>query len=307
MPSVKDQKYLVVIAGPTASGKSETAVRLALLLHTEILSADARQFYKELNIGTAKPSKKLLKQVPHHFVNFLSVKEDYTAGNFAEDAAVCLKTIFEEKNICILCGGSGLYIDAVIRGFDKLPPSSPSLRATLQKEWLEKGLASLQEKLRVADPAYYAQVDLQNPHRVIRALEIITLSGKRYSELRAQQDNSKDFIPVLIALELPREELYARIDARVDKMFANGLEAEARALLPLRGRPALQTLGYAELFACFDGKYSMEEAKEKIKQHTRNYAKRQITWFTKDKRYTWFSPGNHEEMLRFIQSRCGIS
>lgn len=285
------KKHLIVLGGATATGKTAVAVRLAQTLGTEVLSADSRQFYHEMSIGTAKPSQAELGGVPHHFLDFRSVSEPYSVGDFERDALQVLEQIFQKKNVAILVGGSGLYLRAVYAGLDEFPSVSPQTKARVQAGEETGGLAWLQAQVAERDPAYFARVDRQNPARLRRALEVCYESGRPYSDFLAQDKPGRNFETHLILLELPRLELYARINARVDRMVAAGLEAEARALLPYRHLSALHTVGYEEWFDFFDGTCTREETIEKIKQHSRNYAKRQATWFRKHGDWAVFHPG----------------
>lgn len=275
------KKHLIVLGGATATGKTAVAVRLAQALGTEVLSADSRQFYREMTIGTAKPSQEELGGVPHHFLDFRSVSEPYSVGDFERDALQVLEQIFQKKNLAILVGGSGLYLRAVYAGLDEFPSISSETKARVLAGEETGGLAWLQAQVAECDPVYFARVDRLNPARLRRALEVCFESGRPYSDFLTREKPRRNFETHLILLELPREELYARINARVDRMVAAGLEAEARALLPYRELPALHTVGYEEWFGFFDGTCTREETIEKIKQHSRNYAKRQATWFRK--------------------------
>lgn len=284
------QKHLIVIGGATATGKTAVAVRLAKALGTEVLSADSRQFYREMTIGTAKPTPEELGGVRHHFLDFQSVVEPYSVGDYERDALRVLDTIFEGKDVAIMVGGSGLFLRAVYAGLDEFPPISPETKARVHEGEHTGGLAWLQMQLAERDPAYFAEVDRQNPARLRRALEVCLESGLPYSEFLAKKKPVRPFSTHLLLLELPRPELYARINARVDRMVAGGLEDEARALLLYRHLPALRTVGYEEWFEFFDGHCTREETIEKIKQHSRNYAKRQATWFRKHGDWAVYSP-----------------
>jgi tRNA dimethylallyltransferase len=300
MMTTNPPKYLLVIGGATATGKTAAAVHLAQALDTAVLSADSRQFYREMSIGTAKPTVAERSGVPHHFMDFLSVTDAYSVGDFERDALQVLDVLFEKKDIAILVGGSGLFLQAVYAGMNDFPPISPETKAAVQTGETTGGLAWLQEQVAERDPAYYALVDQQNPARLRRALEVCLESALPYSAFLAHPKPERPFQPILLLLELPRPELYARINARVDGMVAEGLEDEARALLPHRHLPALRTVGYEEWFDYFDGKISREEAIEKIKQHSRNYAKRQATWFRKYGNWTAFHPDNLAGMQAWI-------
>lgn len=292
---------LVVLLGPTAVGKTSVAVALAKHFHTAIVSADSRQFYKEIPVGTAQPSAEEQRAVPHFFIATHSVRDTLDAGRYSREARALLEKEFTHHPVMILAGGSGLYIDAVINGFDDLPQQDAGLRSELQALYEEKGIAALQQELEKLDPEYFEKVDRNNPSRLIRAIEVCRLTGKKYSELRSGKSGRLPFRVIKIGLELPREELYDRINRRVDVMMENGLEEEARAVYPLRTLNALQTVGYKELFDHFDGKTSKEKAVELIRQHTRNFAKRQMTWWRKDPEIHWFHPDAVEEMERFIR------
>jgi len=284
------KKHLLVLGGATATGKTAVAVRLAQMLGTEVLSADSRQFYREMTIGTAKPLQEELGGVPHHFLDFRSVAEPYSVGDFERDALQVLEQIFLKKHVAILVGGSGLFLRAVYAGLDEFPPVSPETKARVLTGEETGGLSWLQKQVADRDPVYFTRVDRQNPARLRRALEVCFESGRPYSDFLTADKPRRDFEAHLILLELPRPELYARINARVDRMVATGLEAEARALLPYRELPALRTVGYEEWFEFFDATCTREETIEKIKQHSRNYAKRQATWFRKHGNWTVLHP-----------------
>ncbi len=281
-------KLLVVIAGPTAIGKTEVAIAVAKHYDTEIISADARQFYREMNVGTAKPDALQLAEVKHHFINSHSIKEAYNAGQYEEDALKTLDEIYKTNNIAIMAGGSGLYIHAVCNGMDHLPPSDDAIRQALNTEVETLGIASLQEELKQVDPTYFDEVDLANPHRIIRALEVYRLSGMPYSSFRNKTKKDRPFHVIKIGLNMDRKELYHRINNRVDSMIAAGLEEEAKSLIPYKNYQAINTVGYSEWFDYFDGKSTKEQVVEAIKQNTRRYAKRQLTWFRKDPDIRWF-------------------
>ncbi|MFN0176557.1 MAG: tRNA (adenosine(37)-N6)-dimethylallyltransferase MiaA [Saprospiraceae bacterium] len=295
-------KKLIVIGGATATGKTALAIQLAQHFHTEILSADSRQFYREMSIGTAKPSSAELAAAPHHFIDFLSVTDDYSVGDFERDALAVLQNIFLENDVAILVGGSGLYIRAVCEGLDKFPDISDQTKKAVEAGEQSGGLAWLQQELSHRDPAHFAKIDQQNPARLRRALEVCFETGQPYSSFLQQgQKIPRTFQPVYVLLDLPRSELYDRIEARVDKMITSGLEDEVRNLLPYRHRPPLNTVGYEEFFDYFDGKTSREEAIGKMKQHSRNYAKRQVTWFAKHGDWNVFRPENVPEIFEFTK------
>ncbi|MBX2894665.1 MAG: tRNA (adenosine(37)-N6)-dimethylallyltransferase MiaA [Cyclobacteriaceae bacterium] len=299
---MKSTKRLIVIVGPTAVGKTTLAIRLAQQLQTEIISADSRQIYKELEIGTAKPSPAELMQVKHHFINTHSIKDDYDAGAYGREALTLIHFLFQQYDNLILCGGSGLYIKAVLEGFDEMPPIPEGLRAQIIEEYEANGLTWLQAQVKQVDPAYFEIVDIQNPHRLIRALELYRAWQKPMHELRQQKKTEHPFQIVKIGIELEREELYNRIDMRMDGMIEQGLFAEAEKFYPLRHLNALQTVGYREIFGFMDGLYDKAEAVRLLKRNSRHYAKRQLTWFKKDPDTKWFKP----EKIVEINSQLGI-
>ncbi len=296
-------KKLIVIAGATATGKTALAIRLAQHFGTEILSADSRQFYREMSIGTAKPIAADLAKAPHHFIDFLSVAEDYSVGDFERDALAALGKIFMEKDLAILVGGSGLYLRAVCEGLDKFPEISSETKKAVEIGETQGGIHWLQQELSMRDPEQFGKMDQQNPARLRRALEVCLETGQPYTSfLKQGQKSTRPFQPIYILLDLPRPQLYARIEVRVDGMIAAGLEEEVRGLLPYRHRPPLKTLGYEEFFNFFDGEISKEEAIAKIKQHSRNYAKRQVTWFAKHGDWKVFKPEDEAGILTFIKT-----
>lgn len=294
-------KLLIVIAGPTAVGKTDFCVRLAQALKTEVISADSRQFYRELSIGTAKPSEAELQGVPHHFVNSHSIATLYSAGAFERDALAVLDTLFKTKDAVLLTGGSGLYIKAVCEGLDDLPETPPELRSALMQRLETEGLDVLQAQLQTLDPVYCTQNDLQNTQRVVRALEVCLLTGKPYSSFREHQPAQRPFKIVQIALDRSREELYARIDSRTDVMLAAGLIDEVRSLVDYRSHNALQTVGYKEVFDYLEGLYDYAEMVRLLKRNSRRYAKRQITWFKHQGNFKWFWANDFEGVLSYIQ------
>jgi tRNA dimethylallyltransferase len=279
-------KKLIVILGPTAVGKTAYAIQLARTLGTEIISADSRQIFKELNIGAARPSLEELSAVKHHFIGSASIQEPYSAGQYEREALTKLNELFQQYDSVVCCGGSMMYVDALLQGFDDLP-SDKTVREHWSKRFKEEGIEVLQSELQVKDPDYYTQVDIHNPHRLIRALEVCTVAGMPYSSLRKASGIERNFTVEKIGLEMPREQLYDRINARVLRMMEEGLLEEARALYPFKQLQALNTVGYKELFDYFDGACSVEEAVQKIQQHTRNFAKRQLTWWRRDAQITW--------------------
>ncbi len=284
------KKKLIIIGGPTASGKTDCAIQLAQHFGTEILSADSRQFYKEMSIGTAKPQLSDLAKVKHHFIGNLSIKDAYSVGNFERDALAVLETIFEKNDTAIMVGGTGLYIRAVCEGLNVFPDVPLSIRDEFEEIFKNQGIEPLQKLLQAVDYAYFTKADIQNPMRLIRALSVWKVSGKPFSSFLSGDKIERNFTPIYIALDLPRAVLYDRINRRVDAMMAEGLLEEAKTLYPFRDLNALQTVGYTELFAHFDGDMTLDEAVDKIKQHTRNYAKRQMTWFRKNDFWQRFDP-----------------
>jgi tRNA dimethylallyltransferase len=283
-------KNLIVIVGPTASGKTALAIDLAKRFKTEVISADSRQFYREMAIGTAKPTPEELSQAKHHFVDSHSVNDYFSVGEFERQGLELLERLFETHDTVIMVGGSGLYIKAICEGFDQLPSSSPEIRQKFNAAFEARGITYLQEQLKQADPAYYSEVDLNNPQRLIRALEVCESTGVPFSSFRKSQSSSRPFNCIKIGIDLPREVIYERINQRVDDMVSQGLIEEVHSLIPYRHLNALNTVGYSELFDYFDGKTNLETAIALIKQNTRRFAKRQMTWFRKDKSIHWIDP-----------------
>lgn len=292
---------LIVILGPTAVGKTELSLAIAKKFNGEIISADSRQFYRELNIGTAKPTNEELAAVPHHLINMLSISEDYTAGKFENDAMRVIDRIHGSGKTPILVGGSGLYIKAVLEGLDSLP-SNPNLRAEIEDFYEREGLEALQNRLRAVDPVHYSQIDRHNHVRLIRAIEILELSQVKMKDLLRTSAKRRNFSPLIIGLEKPRAALYKAIDNRVDEMMKAGLEAEARSVIAYKDNQALQTVGYKELFDHFEGEYNLKRAVELIKRNTRHYAKRQMTWLRKVDDINWFTPADQVKIIDLIKS-----
>ena len=281
-------KLLISVVGPTAIGKTALSIKLAQAFSTEILSADSRQFYKEIPIGTAAPSKKELAAAPHHFIHNRSIEEDYSVGDYEREAIEKLDTLFKDNNVMVLVGGSGLYIKSLIEGLDNFPEIEHEIREQLNDKFLNEGLEPLKAQLEQLDPEYYNKIDHSNPHRVIRALEVCIGSGKTFSSFLNQPKPSRNFKTITIGLTAPREEIYDRINRRVDIMMDEGLLEETQELYPKRRLNALNTVGYKELFSFFEGRIDLETAVEEIKMNSRRYAKRQLTWFKKNKETTWF-------------------
>jgi len=293
-------KTLIIIAGPTAIGKTALAIRLARHYKTEIISADSRQFYQEMAIGTAKPDPEELSTVKHHFIDSHSVKDTFTAGNFEKEALKVLEKLFIKHDQVIMVGGSGLFINAICNGFDELPVAKDEIRNQLNKDLKEQGIEYLQEMLKEVDPVYFAEVDIHNPQRLVRALEVYKTSGQTFSSYRSNVRKPRPFNIISIALNTDREKLYERINSRVDQMINSGLIDEVKGLLKYRHLNALQTVGYSEIFDYLDGKFSLEEAIERIKQNTRRFAKRQITWFKKSDSIRWFDPEDYDSILNYL-------
>lgn len=297
-------KFLIVLAGPTASGKTKVAIELAKHFDTAIISADSRQFYREMEIGTAKPTEAERAQAKHYFIDFLSINDAYSAGDFEKDVMELLNELYQNKDIVIMAGGSGLFVRAVCEGLDKFPEIPTEIRESVNTLFKEQGLTALQEEVEKVDPEYYAKADTQNPMRLIRALEVFRASGQPYSGFRKAQKAQRPFQPIYIQLEINRKILYERINHRVDHMMARGLLKEVEELLPFKDMNALQTVGYQELFDFLDGKLSKSEAIELIKRNSRRYAKRQLTWLRKDPHWKNFLPSDIEAIKQYIEEAC---
>ena len=295
-----EQKTLIVIVGPTASGKTGLAIELAKKLHTEIISADSRQFFKEIPIGTAAPTEEQLNAVPHHFIGNLTISESYNVSQFEEDVLELLADKWQEQDRMILVGGSGLYVNAVCRGIDSLPDTDEELRIKLNELYEKNGIKALQFKLKALDPEYYEIVDVNNPKRLLRAIEVCLQTGKTYTSFRKNKPKARDFRVIKIGLEIERDTLNKRINNRTDEMMQSGWIEEARSVYPYRELNALNTVGFKELFAYFDGEMTLEEATEKIKTNTRRFAKRQMTWFKKDPEIQWFSPKDKNQIFNYL-------
>lgn len=281
-------KFLISVVGPTAIGKTKMAISLAQYFNTEIISADSRQFYKEMRIGTAVPSIEELNTVPHHFVQFKSIFEPYSVGGFERDALSLLERLFAKKNVVVMAGGSGLYLSAVTKGLDKFPKVATEVRKELNQRLEVEGIESLQKQLRQLDPIHYDRVDLENPHRLVRALEVCLGTGKPYSSFLKGKIQKRFFSSITVGLAADRKVIYERIDKRVDHMIEEGLLEEARSLHRYKRENALQTLGYKELFNYFEGIWELDFAISEIKKNTRRFAKRQLTWVRKDESILWF-------------------
>lgn len=292
---------LVVIAGPTAVGKTDLCICLAQHFDAEVISSDSRQLYKEMQIGTARPGVQEMQGIPHHFINSHSVRDLYSAGDFERDVDRLLKEYFQKKETAILCGGTGLFVRAVTHGLDEMPSAPEELRAELMHRLNTEGLEALQKELAALDPVSCLHMDIQNPQRVVRALEVCLSTGKPFSEFRVKEPKKHDYKLIRIGLERPREELYGRINHRVDLMLEQGLVEEVRSLLPFENKNALQTVGYKEVFGYLRGDYDYTTMTELLKRNTRRYAKRQMTWFKNQDTFEWFHPGDEEEIKRYIQ------
>jgi tRNA dimethylallyltransferase len=295
------KKYLITVVGPTAIGKTAMAIQLAQHYNCEIISADSRQFFKEMTIGTAVPSTEELAAAPHHFIQNISIFEDYTVGDFEREALAKLNELFTNNDYAVMVGGSGLYIDAVLKGFDDFPDIDPKVREDIKARYETEGIDYLQTELQRLDPVHYDKVAKENPQRMMRALEVCIGSGSPYSSFLNIKKNNRPFTPIIIGLEAERELMYNRINQRVDIMVAQGLLEEAKALYPNKALNALQTVGYRELFGYFNGEWTRDFAIEEIKKNTRRFAKRQMTWFRRTEGTKWFDfKTNAAEIINYI-------
>ncbi|HMO39647.1 MAG TPA: tRNA (adenosine(37)-N6)-dimethylallyltransferase MiaA [Saprospiraceae bacterium] len=297
------RKYLIVVSGATASGKTSFAVQLAQHFRTEMLSCDSRQFFREMHIGTAKPTAEEMQDIPHHFIGHRSIFEPYNVADFEQEALELLADLYQRYDTVVAAGGSGLYLKALCEGLDEFPEIPESIRQSVRQLYENEGLIALQRALAAADPVYYASVDRHNPHRLIRALEVCWATERPFSAFRKNHTPPRPFTPIYIQLDWPRTELYERINQRVEAMLAQGLLDEAQMLYPHRNLIPLQTVGYQELFDYFDGQLTLEEAVLKIKQHSRNYAKRQLTWWRRDGYWQLFHPSQLAEAIEYIEQR----
>ena len=298
-------KNLIVVVGPTAVGKTALGIEIAKAYNTEIISCDSRQFFKEMKIGTAKPSAQELQTVKHHFIDSHSIHDTYSVGDFERDALSKLETLFQTHDNIVMVGGSGLYVKILCDGIDNFPKTTPEIREQLKNDFEEKGIDYLQQELLKLDPDYYNEVDINNTQRVIRALEVCKSSGTPFSSYRTSSKVKRDFNIVKIGINQDRETLYKRINFRVDLMIQAGLLEDARELYPLKSNNALQTVGYQELFSHFDNEITLENAIELIKRNTRRYAKRQLTWFKKDEEIKWFEAGENHEINKYLNAFIG--
>jgi tRNA dimethylallyltransferase len=294
---------LIVLLGPTGVGKTDVSIELAEYFCTEIISCDSRQFYREMQIGTAVPSDEQLKKIPHHFIKFISIIDYYSASLYERDVLNLLPALFQKNNPVIMTGGSGMYIDAVCNGIDIIPDVDPAIREKYMKKYREEGIESLRVHLKLLDPFHYSKIDLKNHKRIIRALEICETTGHPYSTYLKKKKVERDFKIIKIGLNIDRKDLYSRIDLRVDKMIDSGLEAEVKSLTGYKDYNALNTVGYKEFFELFENKTSFEETIRLIKRNTRRYAKRQLTWWARDKEIMWFKPVEKDRIITYISDQ----
>jgi tRNA dimethylallyltransferase len=300
------KNVVIVVLGPTGVGKTDVSVEIASHLNTEIISADSRQFYREMNIGTSVPPELFLARVKHHFIRFISVKDYYSSSLFERDVLKLLPSLFSRKNVVLMTGGSGMYIDAVCYGIDDIPDIDPETREKYNCQFKNEGIESLRKTLKILDPDYYAAVDLRNHKRIIRALEICETTGRPYSAFLTKRKAERDFDILKIGLKRERDELYFRINMRVDEMISRGLEDEARELYDLRDLNALNSVGYREFFEYFEGNITREKAIELIKRNSRRYAKRQLTWWSRDPNIKWFDAENVVDIIKYIEEKVKI-
>ena len=292
---------LIVLIGPTGVGKTELSLSLAEFLHTPVINADSRQLYKDLTIGTAAPTADQLKRVKHYFVGTLSLTDYYSAAQFESDVISLLDQLYQTHPFALMSGGSMMYIDAVCNGIDDIPTVDQETREMIMERYQQEGLTPLSNELRLLDPDYYAIVDQKNPKRILHALEICYMTGKPYSSFRTNKKKERSFDIIKIGLRRDREELYERINKRVDEMIQNGLIDEVKNVMSYRYTNALNTVGYKEIFQYLDGNWSLEQAIEKIKQNTRIYSRKQMTWYKKDTEIHWFHPDKDKEIKKFLE------
>ena len=300
--AARKEKTLVSVVGPTAIGKTALAIRLAQHFDTEIISADSRQFFKEMEIGTAKPNIEELAAAKHHFIDSHSIQQLFSTGDFEVQGLKKLDEIFVRHDIAIMVGGSGLYVNALINGLDEMPEIDLSIRTALNEQFKSQGIAPIQARLAEADPEYFAKVDQQNPQRMIRGLEVFLSTGQKLSSMLSATKKERPFNIIKIGLNTDRAVLYERINMRVDQMIENGLIEEVKSLAPFRAYNALNTVGYSEVFDYLDGNLSIEEAISSIKQNTRRFAKRQLTWFRRDEEINWLEPDHSEDIIEYIKN-----
>ena len=297
------RKYLLTLAGPTAVGKTQVAIEIAKHFNTEIINADSRQVYREMKIGTAVPTLGQLAAVPHYFIGSRSIQEYYNASMFEQDAIALLTRLFVGHDLVIMTGGSGMYMDAVCSGIDDFPAVNALIREQLRSDFQQKGMEWLRSRIKESDPEYYEQVDLNNPKRLLKALEIITMTDRPYSSFLTRNKKEREFSIIPVGLNVERTVLYRNINQRVDSMIREGLVSEVEALIPFRHFNALNTVGYKEIFDHLDGKISLEEAIDLIKRHSRQYARRQITWFRKNSDIRWFAPEERMAIIKFAEEK----
>ena len=296
-------KTVIVIAGPTAVGKTSLAIDLAKHFHTQIISADSRQCFRELNVGVAKPTEDQLHQVKHYFINSHSIHEELNAAIFEQYALQSVESIFMHHDVAVMVGGTGLYIQAFCEGLDQIPQISPGIREKIKANYERSGLGWLQEQVRSKDPEYFETGEIENPQRLMRALEVVSETGKSIRQFQRNKKATRSFSIIKIGLQLSKEQLHSNIHHRVDEMMRNGLLAEVESLVPFQSLPALRTVGYTELFSYLEGKMPLEAAVDLIKANTRQYAKRQLTWFRKDALITWIAPGERQRIIDLYQER----
>lgn len=299
---LEKEKVLVVVVGPTAVGKTDFCVELARAFSTEIVYADSRQFFKEMQIGTARPTQEEMKEIPHHFVGHLSIEDEYSFGHYEKDTLKLLEQLFQKHKYVILSGGSGMYVDAVCNGIDPMPISNPDIREKLNQRFKVEGLQPLLDDLKIKDPIYYDKVDKANYQRVIRALEVMEITGQKYSEQRSKTKADRPFKIIKIGLDRDRQELYDRINLRMDLMLNNGLLKEVENLMPYKDKNALQTVGYKEIFDFWEGKFDWNTTVEHLKRNSRRYAKKQLSWFRRDDSTHWINPSQLKETIDYIKN-----
>jgi tRNA dimethylallyltransferase len=297
------EKQVILITGPTGIGKTGLSIKMANHFNCAIISADSRQIFHEMNIGTAAPSREQIRSAPHYMVGTKSIFDYYSAFEYEQEALPVAEKIFEKSDVLLLTGGSMMYIDAFCYGIDDLPTVDPELRNELKAKYEKEGIESIRQQLKLLDPDFYSQVDLKNPQRVIHALEICLMTGRPYSELRTNTRKERPFSIIKLGLDMDRSQLHQRINHRVDIMMEEGLEEEARQLYPHKHLNSLNTVGYRELFQYFDGAIPLEKAVELIKRNSRRYARKQLSWFRRDKEISWFTPENPDEVIKFVESK----
>lgn len=297
---IENPKYLIIIAGPTAVGKTSTAIQVAKHFNTEIISADSRQIFMELNIGVARPSVEELAEVKHHFIANKSIVQYFSAGEYEREVIALLDDLFKTNNVVILCGGTGFYINAILNGFDEIPPIDEKIREALNQQFKDFGIEPLQQKLKELDEETYNEIDIHNTQRIIRALEVCIGTQQKFSSFKRKNNVQRNFTPIKIGLNISKEQLHHNINTRVDEMMRQGFLEEAKSVINYRNHNALQTVGYKELFDFIDGKTTLNEAVDLIKLHTRQYAKRQLTFFNKHNDYNWFQPKEIKSIISFV-------